>query len=87
MLVFLRHFLSFVRVPPFSEKGFILARCLYQDINLYSVLIVWSASWLKLKSSHFRKCCEANILRPFAKKLYHGQGRTQGGVGVEPPTW
>ena len=29
--------------------------------NFYSVLIVRSASWLKLKSSHFRKCCEENF--------------------------
>jgi len=28
-------------------------RCLYGDTNFYSVLIVPSASWLKLKSSHF----------------------------------
>jgi len=36
-------------------------RCLYEDTNFYSVLIVWSASWLILKSSHFRKCCEENF--------------------------
>jgi len=36
-------------------------RCLYEDTNFYSVLIVRSASWLKLKSSHFRKCCEENF--------------------------
>jgi len=30
-------------------------RCLYEDANFYSVLIVPSASWLKLKSFHFRK--------------------------------
>jgi len=33
-------------------------RCLYENTNFYSVLIVRSASWLKLKSSHFWKCCE-----------------------------
>ena len=36
-------------------------RCLYEDANFYSVLIVWSASWLKLKRSHFRKCFEENF--------------------------
>ena len=36
-------------------------RCLYEDTNFYSVLIVRSASWLKLKSSHFRKCYEENF--------------------------
>jgi len=36
-------------------------RCLYEDTNFYSALIVPSASWLKLKSSHFRKCCEENF--------------------------
>jgi len=36
-------------------------RCLYENTNFYSVLIVRSASWLKLKSSHFRKCCEKNF--------------------------
>jgi len=36
-------------------------RCLYEDTNFYSVLIVRSASWLKLKSSHFQKCCEENF--------------------------
>jgi len=33
-------------------------RCLCEDTNFYSVLIVRSACWLKLKSFHFRKCCE-----------------------------
>jgi len=36
-------------------------RCFYEDTNFYSVLIVWSASWLILKSFHFRKCCEENF--------------------------
>jgi len=36
-------------------------RCLYEDTNFYSVLIVRSASWLKLKSSHFRICFEKNF--------------------------
>ena len=36
-------------------------RCLYEDTNFYSILIVRSASWLKLKSSHIRKCCEENF--------------------------
>jgi len=36
-------------------------RCLYEDANFYSVLIVWSASSLILKSSHFRKCCQENF--------------------------
>ena len=36
-------------------------RCLYEDTNFYSVLIIRSASWLKVKSSHFRKCCEENF--------------------------
>ena len=36
-------------------------RCLYENTNFYSVLIVRSAFWLKLKSSHFRKCCEKNF--------------------------
>ena len=36
-------------------------RCLYEDTKFYSVLIVRSASWLKLKSSHFRQCCEENF--------------------------
>jgi len=36
-------------------------RCLYEGTNFYSVLIARSASWLKLKSSHFRKCCEENF--------------------------
>jgi len=36
-------------------------RCLYEDTNFFSVLIVRSASWLKLKCSHFRKCCEENF--------------------------
>ena len=30
-------------------------------ILIFTVLIVRSASWLKLKSSHFRKCCEENF--------------------------
>jgi len=33
-------------------------RCLFEDTNFYSVLIVLSASWLKRKSFHFWKCCE-----------------------------
>ena len=37
------------------------SRCWYQATNFYSVLIVRSASWLKLKSSHFRNCCEENF--------------------------
>jgi len=36
-------------------------RCLCEDTNYYSVLIVRFASWLKLKSSHFRKCCGDNF--------------------------
>ena len=36
-------------------------RCFYEDTNFYSVQIVWSASWLILKSSYFRKCCEENF--------------------------
>jgi len=36
-------------------------RCLYQDTNFYSVPILRSASWWKLKSSHFRKCFEKNF--------------------------
>ena len=36
-------------------------RCFYKNTNFHSVLIVRSASWLKLKSSHFRKCCEDNF--------------------------
>jgi len=36
-------------------------KCLFEDTNFYSVLIVRSASWLKWKSSHFRKCCEENF--------------------------
>ena len=36
-------------------------RCLYEDTNFYFVLIVRSASWWKLKSSHFRQCCEENF--------------------------
>jgi len=36
-------------------------RCLYENTNFFSVLIVRSASWLKLKSSHFLKCCEENF--------------------------
>jgi len=36
-------------------------RCLYEDKNFKSVLIVRSASWLKLKSYHFRKRCEENF--------------------------
>jgi len=36
-------------------------RCLYEDINFYFLLIVTSVSWLKLKSSHFRKCFEKNF--------------------------
>jgi len=36
-------------------------RCLYEDTNFYSVLIVQSASWLKPKCSHFRECCEENF--------------------------
>jgi len=37
-------------------------KCLCEDANFYSVLIVWSsASSLILKSSHFRKCCEENF--------------------------
>jgi len=36
-------------------------RCLYEDTDFYSILIVRSASWLKRKSSHFRKCCEDNF--------------------------
>ena len=34
-------------------------RCLYENTNFYSVLIVRSAS--RLKCSHFRKCCEENF--------------------------
>jgi len=37
-------------------------KCLYQATNFYSVLIVRSAYGLKLKSSHFRKCCEENFI-------------------------
>ena len=36
-------------------------RCLYEDTSFYSVLNVRSPTWLKLKSSHFRKCCEINF--------------------------
>jgi len=36
-------------------------KCLYEDTNFYSVLIVRSAFWLKVKSSHFRKCYEENF--------------------------
>jgi len=36
-------------------------RCLHEDTNFYSVLVVRSASWLKLKSSYFPKCCEDNF--------------------------
>ena len=36
-------------------------RCLFEDTNSYSDLIVRSASWLKWKSSHFRKCCKENF--------------------------
>ena len=36
-------------------------RCLCENTTFYSVLIVRSASWLKLRSSHFRKCCEENF--------------------------
>jgi len=36
-------------------------RCLYEDTNFYSVLIVRSGSRLKLKSSHFRKRYEENL--------------------------
>ena len=36
-------------------------RCFYDNTNFYSVLIVRSASLLKLKSSHMRKCCEENF--------------------------
>jgi len=35
--------------------------CLYENSDSYSVLIVWSASWLKLKSSHLRIFCEENF--------------------------
>jgi len=35
-------------------------KCLY-EIQIFTVLAVHSASWLKLKSSHFRKCCEENV--------------------------
>ena len=38
-----------------------VTRCLYENTKFYSVLIVRSTSWLKLKSSHFRKCCEENF--------------------------
>ena len=38
------------------------SRCLYVATDFYSVLIVRSASWLKLKSSHFEKCCEENFI-------------------------
>ena len=37
-------------------------RCFYKTTNFYSDLIILSASWLKLKSSHFRKCCEENFI-------------------------
>ena len=37
-------------------------KCLYYATNYYLALIVWSAPWLKLKSSHFRKCCEENFI-------------------------
>ena len=36
-------------------------RCLYENTNFLSVLIVRSASSLKLKNSHFWKCCEENV--------------------------
>jgi len=36
-------------------------RCFYENTNFCSVLIVRSASWLKLTSSHIRKCCEENF--------------------------
>jgi len=36
-------------------------RCFLEDTNFCFVLVVWSASWLILKSSHFRKCCEENF--------------------------
>ena len=38
-----------------------VTRCLYENTKFYTVLIVRSTSWLKLKSSHFRKCCEENF--------------------------
>jgi len=38
-----------------------VTRCLYENTNFYSVLIVRSASSLKLKRSRFRKCCEKNF--------------------------
>jgi len=36
-------------------------RCLYEDIDFCSVLIVRFASCLKLKIYRFRKCCEENF--------------------------
>jgi len=45
-------------LPTLVEYG---TSCLYEDTNFYSILIVRSASWLKLKSSHFRKRCKENF--------------------------
>jgi len=40
--------------------------------NFYSVLVVRSASWLKLKVLIFGNVAKKLYLWPFAKKLYHG---------------
>ena len=42
--------------------------CLYQATTFHSVLIVPSASSLKVKSSHFRKCCEKNFICDHLRK-------------------
>ena len=45
-----------------------VTRCLYEDTNFYSVLIVRSTSWSKLKSSHFQKCCEESFYQ-FVRRM------------------
>jgi len=35
---------------------------LYESNHFFSVLIIRSESWLKLKSCNFRKCCQGNFI-------------------------
>jgi len=50
-------------------------RCLYENNNFYSVRIVRSASLLKMKSSHFRKCCEEELL-----SMCHAYAESHGNI-------
>ena len=65
-------------------------RCLYEDTNCYSVFIVRSASWLKLKSSHIRKCCKENLPVTVCEKVVPKLNKRDGviewnSIKIAPP--